>query len=132
VLTSYTRYLPPAYDYEVLAILFNCCEPEAISLALQTIQRSLTREKLVASQCLLGAYANRLTIVDPDWTLEASDGPQPMRKDLGPDQYCTEFAQKWCQEGNVRLMGGCCGMTPEHIAALKEKLITSPSSVGKE
>jgi 5-methyltetrahydrofolate--homocysteine methyltransferase len=36
--------------------------------------------------------------------------------DLGPDEFARAM-QNWAKEGWVNLIGGCCGTTPEHIAA---------------
>ena len=107
----------------VLAILFNCSEPEAITRALERIRDSPSLQELllVGRGVVLGAYANRLTPVDPDWTMEGSDGPQPMRDDLPPDVYYEKFVSKWI-DLNVQIVGGCCGITPEHIAYLRSKL----------
>jgi methionine synthase / methylenetetrahydrofolate reductase(NADPH) len=41
----------------------------------------------------------------------------------GPE-YFGEYAQAFCQAG-VSLMGGCCGTTPQHIAAMRGALNTS-------
>eukprot|EP00541_Cyclophora_tenuis_P019292 CAMPEP_0116575746 /NCGR_PEP_ID=MMETSP0397-20121206/20124_1 /TAXON_ID=216820 /ORGANISM="Cyclophora tenuis, Strain ECT3854" /LENGTH=98 /DNA_ID=CAMNT_0004104663 /DNA_START=140 /DNA_END=432 /DNA_ORIENTATION=- len=70
---------------------------------------------------LLGAYANRLTPVAKDWELSSSDGPQPMRSDLGPKDYLS-YAQQWTNQYHVQLLGGCCGITPKHIALLHKEL----------
>ena len=40
--------------------------------------------------------------------------------------YMAEFARRMVELG-VRLIGGCCGTTPEHIAAMRAALDTSPS-----
>ncbi|MBN6070378.1 homocysteine S-methyltransferase family protein [Aggregatibacter actinomycetemcomitans] len=43
-----------------------------------------------------------------------------MRDDLNPQQYLA-WVQKWI--GNdATSVGGCCGIRPEHIAALSEAL----------
>ena len=97
----------------------------------------------------LGAYANRLTPVDPKWSLESSDEAQAMREDLSPEKYWEEYVKLWhksnggdsdddaCAEtnddsninkgvvnelGGIQLFGGCCGIGPGHISVLKEKL----------
>ena len=103
----------------VPGVLFNCAEPEAITLALREIKADskLTR-RLDEGRIRLGAYANRLTPVAPNWSLAESDGPQEFRKDLDPQQY-VDFVSTWIDELNVTIVGGCCGITPEHIAALK-------------
>jgi S-methylmethionine-dependent homocysteine/selenocysteine methylase len=94
----------------VLAILFNCSEPEAINRALQTIQvDKALLDSLRARGILLGAYANRLTPVASDWSLAESNGPQPMRKDLDPQQYYNSFVATWVLDLGVQIVGGCCG-----------------------
>ncbi len=37
--------------------------------------------------------------------------------DMGPDELA-EALEEWAREGWLNLVGGCCGTTPEHIAAL--------------
>lgn len=104
-------------DTRIRGVLFNCSEPEAISIAL----KELHADGGFSSSLLLGAYANRLTpIVDTTWTMAESDGPQPMRNDLTPSDYCTKFVSKWVNEYNVQLVGGCCGMEPAHIDYLRK------------
>lgn len=39
---------------------------------------------------------------------------------ISPAAYAAE-AQKWVQQG-VSIIGGCCGIGPEHIRVLKERL----------
>ena len=70
----------------------------------------------------MGAYANRLTPVAPDWTMAESDGPQPMRDDLSPEEYYEKFVLIWLKDYNVQIVGGCCGITPDHIAYLRSKM----------
>lgn len=106
----------------VLAFLFNCSEPESISHALRQVNDDdITMKLLEAREAVLGAYANRLTPVAPDWTLEASHGPQQSRSDLDPKHYHADFVQKWVCDWNVKIVGGCCAMTPEHISYLSSK-----------
>jgi S-methylmethionine-dependent homocysteine/selenocysteine methylase len=70
----------------------------------------------------LGAYANRLPPVAPDWTMAESDGPMPMRDDLLPEEYYEKFVLIWLKDYNVQIVGGCCGITPDHIAYLRSKI----------
>ena len=39
--------------------------------------------------------------------------------DLGPAEMAAEVAE-WARSGFVNIIGGCCGSTPEHIAAIAE------------
>ena len=41
--------------------------------------------------------------------------------DMGPDEFADALAD-WTREGWLNLAGGCCGTTPEHIAALKARV----------
>ena len=107
----------------VLAILFNCSEPEAITLALGQIKSDMDlSSRLQDTGIRLGAYANRLTAVPPEWTLADSTAPQPLRQDLDEQHYWKDFVQIWISEYNVKIVGGCCGITPKHIAYLHARL----------
>ncbi|NNC65747.1 MAG: homocysteine S-methyltransferase family protein [Gammaproteobacteria bacterium] len=57
----------------------------------------------------LGAYPELGDFADPGW--QFSDGPSPA--DL------VELAVGWVGQG-ARVLGGCCGTGPEHIAALAQ------------
>ncbi len=98
---------------------FNCSEPEAITLALKAIydNKNLV-DSLKQNNIRLGAYANRLVPVDPDYKLSNSDTSAPIRNDLSEVVY-TNFAQQWRQLG-ASLIGGCCGVGPEHIKHLRK------------
>lgn len=98
------------------AVLFNCCQPEVILKAIIQIKALLPDIKI-------GAYANAFPPQDD--TATANDGLDEVRTDLSPELYLN-FAQQWKQAG-ARLIGGCCGISPAHIAklshVLKEELI---------
>eukprot|EP00457_Paulinella_chromatophora_P010254 gb/GEZN01010348.1/.p1 GENE.gb/GEZN01010348.1/~~gb/GEZN01010348.1/.p1 ORF type:complete len:368 (+),score=47.90 gb/GEZN01010348.1/:84-1187(+) len=104
------------------AVLFNCSTPEAISTALSSLHthNNTALTQLRSRGVKLGAYANRLVpLTQSDWTF---CGPaQPLRQDLNPNQYCTQVLQ-WVDKYHLQLVGGCCGIGPEYIAALKEQL----------
>jgi len=146
---SVTEVIPKlirrAYEkqVELTGVLFNCCEPEAITKALQEIRlctdihhhfyhspsrknEFTTTEKESSDKppkIFLGAYANRLTPVHEGWTLESSEEAQAMREDLPPDEYWRQFVDRWRgNENGVSLIGGCCGMGPSHVSFLNDKL----------
>mmetsp|Transcript_20523 Transcript_20523/g.46568 ORF Transcript_20523/g.46568 Transcript_20523/m.46568 type:complete len:153 (-) Transcript_20523:95-553(-) len=118
--------IPPRsrfFFFAVLAILFNCSEPEAIGKALERIHDdSDLVHKLNDDGVLLGAYANRLAQIDPSWTLAESEAPQPFRNDLSKEIYWKDFVEIWIDKFNVRVVGGCCGITPEHIRYIRAEV----------
>ena len=59
----------------------------------------------------LGAYAHSGDFVMPHWQFDSI---------ISPPDYLSE-AQKWVEMG-VQLIGGCCGIGPDHIRLLKEAL----------
>lgn len=120
---SYLNFYFISFLVSVLAILFNCSEPEVISEALERINNdpSLVNE-LQSSEVLLGAYANTLTPIDPNWTLAESEMAQPLRDDMNEEKYWKDFVQIWINKFGVRIVGGCCGITPEHIQYIRQKV----------
>lgn len=99
----------------VSTILFNCCQPETVEAALQVA--SSTLRQLQREDIQLGAYANAF----PPQTKEATanDGLDELREDLNPQEYLV-WAQKW-QLAGASVIGGCCGIGPEHIHALSRQ-----------
>ena len=105
------------FDLDVEAILFNCCQPEVIGDAIQ-----VTRDKLASLSGLeieIGAYANAFS--QQPKNAKANEGLDEMRADLTPSSYLN-WAQQWREKG-ATLIGGCCGIGPDHIALLAEKLV---------
>ncbi|MFM5734677.1 homocysteine S-methyltransferase family protein [Aeromonas hydrophila] len=98
------------------AILFNCCQPEVIEGALRVAGASL--QALGRSDIRLGAYANAFPPQPKEAT--ANDGLDEIRTDLGPLDYLG-WAERWRAAG-ANLIGGCCGIGPEHIQALASRL----------
>jgi homocysteine S-methyltransferase len=103
-------------EFDVSGLLFNCTSPEAISYGLREL-RQLTHLPI-------GAYPNRLSIPG-GWTLD-NDVPTGLRTDLDIDSFCN-YAEEWVGEG-ATMIGGCCGIGPEYISALHDRLAQQPSS----
>jgi homocysteine S-methyltransferase len=122
-LLAFVAASPKQEQIELLAVLFNCAKPEAITTALKEIRADPELSKqLDDSDIVLGAYANRMTDIDPEWTLADSEEAQPFRKDLNEEQYWS-FVESWIDPSiGVKIVGGCCGITPEHIVYIREKL----------
>ena len=92
------------------AVLFNCCQPEVILKAIIAIK------SLLPDGIEIGAYANAFPPQNNEAT--ANDGLDEVRTDLNPAVYL-KFAQEW-KEAGATLIGGCCGIGPEHISELSK------------
>ncbi|EHK71727.1 homocysteine S-methyltransferase family protein [Pseudomonas psychrotolerans L19] len=97
------------------ALLFNCSQPEVMAAALDTARATFAAAGI---EIPFGAYANAFPPQPEEAT--ANDGLDPLRPDLDPPGYLS-FAQDWQARG-ASLIGGCCGIGPEHIAVLNQRL----------
>ncbi|GMG82315.1 homocysteine S-methyltransferase family protein [Paralimibaculum aggregatum] len=97
-------------DLPVAAVLANCCHPESIDAA---------TDALGALGLPWGGYANgfkSVAALRPGGTVAALEP----REDLGPEVYAG-FALGWAAAG-AAIVGGCCEVGPEHIAATAQRL----------
>lgn len=92
-----------------LAICLNCSNLEVMNQAVATL--------LSLTTLPVGVYAN-LNTLGPDYSADIDSG-------LSAIQYL-RHAQRW-QKMGVKLIGGCCGSTPDHIKTLHDKLLFGPS-----
>ena len=93
------EFFQRAKDAGADAVLVNCTPPDGVDQALPAA---------AAPGGLFGAYAH-LGEVDPAV-------PWGRAPDLTPEQYA-DRAARWIERG-ATIVGGCCGTTPAHIAAL--------------
>ncbi|RMG23729.1 MAG: homocysteine S-methyltransferase family protein [Armatimonadetes bacterium] len=93
-----------AYNEGAEAFMVNCA---AIPVIERAIELLIERAKLP-----LGCYANN-GVPDPDtaWRFD---------REVPPSAFA-EHAQRMREQG-VAYLGGCCGTTPEHIAAMAEAI----------
>ena len=102
-----------AQDFEqlgVAAILINCLPVEMVSGTIPWL-RDFT-------DLPLGAYPNLGRYLDPQWKLDHG---------VTPEDY-VDTALIWHAEG-AQILGGCCGVGPDHIRALAQTLPnTRPNS----
>ncbi|MCP3889300.1 MAG: homocysteine S-methyltransferase family protein [Desulfobulbaceae bacterium] len=106
-----------AIELGVSAILFNCSQPEVMSPAIDTAINQLKRLKF---DLPIGVYANAFPVMQKNAL--ANSTMQAIRQELDPSGYL-DFVDTWCQLG-ATIIGGCCGIGPEHIATLSERLKT--------
>jgi len=93
------------------ALLFNCSMPEVIGPALALLCPLRDRS---APGLQLGGYANAFTARTSDAVARA-DVAQ-LRTEVTPAHYA-EITAEWERSG-ANIIGGCCGIGPEHIAAI--------------
>jgi S-methylmethionine-dependent homocysteine/selenocysteine methylase len=99
-------------DLPVSGILANCTAPESIDAAMP---------ELAKLGKVAGGYANTFQDVPKDWVMDGkkpTDGLLKLREDLDPEHYAVH-AKAWLAAG-ARVIGGCCGTGPAHIARLKQ------------
>ena len=103
-----------ALELHLDALLFNCSHPEVMGAALALARAALDA---AGSTMRLGVYANAFAAHGADEeALPANDGLDEIRADLTPAAYL-DWARRW-REAGADIIGGCCGVGPEHIAAL--------------
>ncbi len=93
------------------AVVINCSQPESIAPALDLLK---------TLGCPYGAYANGFTTVA---TLRPGGTVKDLKQrvDLGPEAY-TNHVLDWIEHG-ATVIGGCCEISPEHIAHLHRALL---------
>ena len=45
------------------------------------------------------------------------------RHDLTPSEYYETYVRKWVENENAEIVGGCCGIFPEHIEHISMKIL---------
>lgn len=101
------------------AVLFNCCQPEVVAEAIAAARQGLAGAATAdGGRVLLGAYANAFA---PQGAMASANAElHDLRADLDPPQYL-KWVRQWLAHG-ADIVGGCCGVGPEHIALIREVL----------
>ena len=84
----------------VAAVLVNCVPRDVLNGMLPLLRRHTTLP--------LGIYPNVGSYIDPGWRFDEGASPAGFAAD----------AVRWRDVDGARIIGGCCGTTPEHIAAV--------------
>lgn len=102
-----------AIELGARAVLFNCSQPEVMAAALVAARDVIDGAGVNIE---LGVYANAFPVMQVE-DEGANATLHDIRADLGPDSYAG-WASNWVEQG-ATVIGGCCGIGPEHIAALR-------------
>lgn len=86
--------------FSPFAVLTNCIHPQQAELIINSLKKLTDRP--------IGVYAN---IGDPS---KRENGK--IENTVSPDEYL-KYAKKWKQLG-VKIIGGCCGTTPQYVVRL--------------
>jgi S-methylmethionine-dependent homocysteine/selenocysteine methylase len=100
-----------ALGWRAAAVLFNCSQPEVMGDAIDAAVDAMRSARAPAR---IGVYANAFPPQPKD--AEANAGLSDIRADLAPGNYLA-WARDWRARG-ASVIGGCCGIGPEHIAVL--------------
>lgn len=98
-------------DYKLEGLLFNCSFPETITKGMEDLKKS---------GIPYGGYANGFTTVEP-LKPGGTVGELKARKDLNTSIYAQQVLG-WVEHG-ASIVGGCCEVSPAHIAELRDQLI---------
>lgn len=109
---SVTSAAEAAITLGAQAMLFNCSQPEVMQAAVAAAKAVFDEHH---AEVVIGVYANAFEPVS-DVMNDANDGLDDIRTDTTPQNYLT-WAQTWCAAG-AGIVGGCCGIGPEHITEL--------------
>jgi S-methylmethionine-dependent homocysteine/selenocysteine methylase len=90
-------------------VAFNCSQPEVMEPAV--------REAAAATSIAIGVYANAFVPGDDG---DANGSLHDIRQDVTPETYL-DWAKRWVAAG-ASVVGGCCGIGPEHVSALSAHL----------
>ncbi|KAL4427472.1 hypothetical protein ABPG77_000761 [Micractinium sp. CCAP 211/92] len=114
------------------AVLVNCCCPQAAAAALPVLSAAAPPHVRV------GCYANGFSTTTSEWLASGSSSSSKACR-LPADEYdadglilpgaYAQHALRWVEAG-ASIVGGCCGVGPQHIAAVKQRLGQAPASDG--
>lgn len=94
------------------ALLFNCSHVDSTSAALPRLRAALPREY---GDIRIGAYANAFVSALGDGKgTDYEDG-------CTPHAYAHHALDVWVDEHGASIVGGCCGIFPEHIQELSRR-----------
>jgi len=96
---------------KISSVLFNCSQPEVMAKAIKVAKN------LVPENTSIGVYANAFQPIKIGQR-DANSQIRNTRQELTPEKYF-EFVKEWT-ELEVDIIGGCCGIGPEHIKKICE------------
>jgi homocysteine S-methyltransferase len=107
------------------ALLFNCSQPEVMADAIKAGRAELDAftTQHGAAPPMIGVYGNAFPQMDKNYE-GANANIHQLREDITPENYL-HFARHWAEIG-ADIIGGCCGVSPDHISLLAKALKDPP------
>lgn len=99
----------------VQVIMVNCCDIRVVKDAIVELGNAIQKTTGSTSSIRLGAYPNAFSIPPPD---AANHTLRQVDYNITPAIF-QDYAKKWIDAG-ATVLGGCCGVGPQHIAKLHE------------
>ncbi len=104
-----------AHPGRIAAVLFNCSLPEQTGPAIVELAQRVAERRLDVA---IGGYANAFPM-SKNTGYSANEVVLERRPELTGERYADDVAG-WVAAG-ATIVGGCCDMYPDHIAALAER-----------
>ncbi|WP_191600370.1 homocysteine S-methyltransferase family protein [Marinomonas algicola] len=108
-----THAIEAILEKKIDGIFFNCSIPEVIEQALIETNKVLEKHQISFTT---GAFANSFTPISS--VNQAANLNIQSSRDLTPEEYIA-YVKKWHHLG-ASIIGGCCGIGPEHIEAMAQ------------
>eukprot|EP01060_Flectonema_neradi_P040409 TRINITY_DN9196_c6_g1_i1.p1 TRINITY_DN9196_c6_g1~~TRINITY_DN9196_c6_g1_i1.p1 ORF type:complete len:313 (+),score=63.69 TRINITY_DN9196_c6_g1_i1:81-1019(+) len=109
-------------------VLFNCSSPSEIRMAIERFVQGVNDDDMPD---VIGGYANSLAPIPENWHHHRDGAPH--LHNLREADYCDDVRQ-WIEAAmkhpscKQAIVGGCCGILPQHIEHLSEMAATFTSS----
>eukprot|EP00037_Helgoeca_nana_P000168 m.20531 g.20531 ORF g.20531 m.20531 type:complete len:342 (-) comp10235_c0_seq1:2195-3220(-) len=99
----------------VSAVLFNCTSAASITAALPRVTAALATHAPNVS-IRVGGYANGFVTTDSD------GGGSDYCNKCTPSTYAAVAVDGWVKQHGASVIGGCCGVFPEHIEEMRRQI----------
>ncbi len=109
--TAFERSLESLQGIGVGAVLVNCVPTEHLDETMRWLRDQTSLP--------IGCYPNLGHSAGSHWEFD---------DEIGPREYA-RLAESWVAAG-ARIVGGCCGVTPAHVAALREVVMSVSGGSG--
>lgn len=104
---------------QVEVLLVNCCDLRLVHASIQEVRSTLAKledDGGISKDIRIGAYPNAFSIPPPD---AANHTLRPVDYNISPQVLQCQAAE-WIHDCGATVIGGCCGVNPDHIRAIAQ------------